>query len=322
VKKKILWLGLSFLLVAALVLTSCPSPAVEEEKLRFAYVHLLDPAEPFSEAVLRGWIAGCEALGVDHEEHSSYGDVAKAVDLIDAMIAAEVDGIYVFSHNPEANHPAIARAVAKGIPFVVMSTRDPVFGSDVVPYVGLDMVAQGYTLGRDLAARLIAAGLVSDVNIAVFCEVVAAYSIDRWQGITTALDEAGIGYIAEERFGVGLDMATILDMEKTHLIAYPETDVLISLGSIVGAAGVMALQELGFAPGEIMWTGFDLVPEIAEAVRLGYGATNVDEVFGYGFLGAMAVYMRAKHGMIVGDVSVATTMVDQANVEDFYEFED
>lgn len=325
-KRKILWLGLSFLLVLALLLAAC-GPEVEvgeqeeeeeeEERLRFAYITPGDPGDPFQAAIVRGWQAATATFEVDETVGFGHGDWAAAIDLIDAQIAAGVDGIFVFSTDPDAVHPSIQRAVEKGIEFVVMSSRDPVFGPEQVPFVGFDLEDQGYTLGRHMAAQLEAAGLVSDVNISFFAEGVAPYSVARRGGILSALANEEIGYVASEIFAIGASMAEALDAVTVYLLAHPETDVLIGLGSITSAATVMALQELEFEPGAVKWSGFDLLPETAAGIRAGYGASNVDEVFSYGFLGALTLYLRVEHDLVVGDLPVATVMVDLANIEEF-----
>lgn len=288
-----------------------------DEGLRFAYISHGDPGDPFHAAIVVGWLAAAETLGIDATVHFAHGCFATTIDLVDTMIAAEVDGIFVFSVDPDGLHPSVRLAVEKGINIVLMSSRDPVFGPEEVPFVGFDLEDQGYTLGRHMAAQLRAAGLVSDVNISFFAEFIAPYSVLRRRGFLRALANAEIGYIASDIFEVGVDMGVVFDTIKIHLLAHPETDVILGLGSLTTAAAVMALQALDFEPAEVKWTGFDLLPETVVGVRAGFGAVNVDEVFNYGFLGALTLYLRVKHGLVVGDLPVATVMVDLANIDEF-----
>ncbi len=309
------------LLFAVLVSILVVSPIVQgaNDGLIFSYLTVGDLGDPFGATILRGWNAAIEAFGATTTVGSTSGDYAKLIDLVDAAIAVGVDGIFVFSwYDPTGLTPSIQRAIEEGVQFVVMSTRDPVFSPAEVPFVGFDFVDQGYTVGRYLARQLEAEGLVSDVNIEFVGEVAdSPVGTTRRQGILNALDDAGIGYAASEIFEIGLDMTKMVDIIKARLLAYPETDVIVGLGSGATATAAIALQDLGYEPGKVKWTGFDLLPETLEGIRAGYGAVNVDEAFNYGFLAATTLYLRAQYGFVVGDLPIATVMVDQANVEEF-----
>lgn len=213
-KKRFLLLGFSLLvlLAVALVLTG---PVLAENKpgegLKFTYIDHGDPADPFHAKIVSGWKEAAAALGVEATELFAYADLAKTIDYVNAAIAAEVDGILVFSVDPEGLHPSVQLAVEKGIDIVLMSSRDPVFGPEEVPFVGFDLEEQGYTLGKYIAKQLEAAGLVSDVNVAFFAEFLAPYSVLRRQGSLRALEDAGITYIASDIFAVGVDLGVVVD---------------------------------------------------------------------------------------------------------------
>ena len=289
-----------------------------EEALTFTHINASDPADPFISKISIGWKEACEKLGVKSEEYFAYADLAKMIDYTNAAIAANVDGFYVFnSLDAEALHPSIEAAVEKGIAVALVSTRDPVYGPDKVTFVGFDLEDQGHTSGVWLAEQLKASGLTSDVKVAFMAEFNAPYSQMRSSGTLRALDEAGITYTASEIYEVGIDLGVAVDKAKSYMLANPDTNAFLGLGSLSSPATVMVLQELGYEPGEVKWCGYDLAPEVATGIQAGYGASNVDEVFNYGFLPAMALYLRAKYDFVVGDLPVATVMVDSTNVEDF-----
>lgn len=291
---------------------------VAEEALRFTHINASDPADPFISKISVGWKEACEKLGVKSEEYFAYADLAKMIDYTNTAIAANVDGIYVFnSLDAEALHPSIEAAIEKGIAVALVSSRDPVYGPDKVTFVGFDLEDQGHTSGVWLAEQLKASQLTSDVKVAFMAEFNAPYSQMRSAGTLKALDEAGITYIASEIYEVGIDLGVAIDKTKSYMLANPDTNALLGLGSLSSPATVMVLQELGYEPGEVKWCGYDLAPEVATGIQAGYGASNVDEVFNYGFLPAMALYLRAKYDFIVGDLPVATVMVDSTNIEDF-----
>jgi len=291
---------------------------VAEEKLTFVHINASDPADPFISKISIGWKEACEKLGVKSEEYFAYADLAKMIDYTNVAIAANVDGIFVFnSLDAEALHPSIEAAIEKGIAFALVSTRDPVYGPDKVTFVGFDIEEQGYTSGVWLAEQLKDSELVSDVKVAFMAEFNAPYSQMRSSGILRALDDAGITYTASEIYEVGIDLGVAIDKVKSYMLANPDTNALLGMGSLSSPATVMVLQELGYDPGEVKWCGFDLAPEVVTGIQAGYGASNVDEVFNYGFYPAMALYLRAKYDLVVGDLPIATVMVDSTNIEDF-----
>ncbi len=325
-KRKILWLGLSFLLVAALVLASCGEAAPgeqeeeeeEEAKWEFAFVAAGPLANPFIAKVFNGWTEAVDAFGVETTAGLAEYDLAQTINFVDAAIAAEVDGIFIFSwYDPAGITPSIQRALDKGIEVVVMSVEYPSFTPGEVPFIGVDYVVQGHTVGEHMAAQLEAEGLVSDVNVVdLSTDLTSPLFLSRWEGFLSGLADEGIEYNAS-RFETPTDVAECIDAIKAYLLAHPETDVIYGTGSITTYAGVMALQALGYDPGDVKWTGFDLDPETEVGIRAGYGATNVDEVFSYGFLAAVVLYMRIEHGRPVGGLPVSTAMVDQDNVDEF-----
>ncbi|MEM1589775.1 MAG: substrate-binding domain-containing protein [Thermoproteota archaeon] len=308
-------------LIGVLLIGMAVLCGVAQEKpgagLTLAFIDHGDPADPFHAKIVLGWREAAAAFGVNAIEYFAYGDVAKTVDYMYAAIAAGVNGVFVFSVDPHGLHPAVKTAVEKGIAVALMSARDPFYGPEVVPFIGFDLAEQGYTLGKYIAQQLKTAGKTKDVRVAFFAEFIAPYSALRRQGILKALDDAGVSYIAPDTFGLGEDMAKIVDTIKSYLLAHPETDVIIGLGSLTTEGGYLAMKALGYAPGRVLWYGFDLNPGTVEGIKAGYGASNVDEVFNYGFLGFIAVYLKAKYNFIVGDLPVATVMVDRSNVENF-----
>ncbi|MBM3705803.1 MAG: substrate-binding domain-containing protein [Actinobacteria bacterium] len=296
---------------------------VAEESLTFVHINASDPADPFISKISKGWQEACAKLGVNSQEQFAYADVAKMLDFTNAAIAADVDGIFVFnSLDAEALHPSVESAIEKGIAFALVSSRDTVYGPDEVTFVGFDIKEQGYASGKWLAEQLIASNMTENVNIAIMAEFNAPYSQARSQGTLEALDEADITYNASEIYEVGIDLGVAVDKVKSYMLGHPETNVLLGCGSLSSPATVMVLQELGYEPGEIKWCGYDLGNEVVAGIQAGYGASNVDEVFNYGFYPAIALYLRAKYDFVVGDLPIATVMVDSTNIEGFLSWVD
>lgn len=294
-------------------------PVVEEEGLVFAYVLYGDLAHPFLAEVTRGFSEACDLYGVDTTIGIAEYDAAKVISLVDAAIAADVDGLFTFSwQDPVGLTPSFQQALDKGIQVVHMSVDNPAFTPAEVPFVGFDPKVQGHALGTYWAERLTAEGRVTDVHAATFLDNIASpLELARRQGFLDGLADGGIEYITSDPIPTDPDLTVALDIVKAHLLAYPETDIIFGSGGTPTAACAIALEALGLAPGEVWFAGFDLLPEVVVGIRAGYGATNVDEVLPYGFLGATALYLRVKYGLVIGDLPITTIMVDQTNIEEF-----
>jgi simple sugar transport system substrate-binding protein len=279
------------------------------EGLNFVMVNFADPSEPFWTVVNRGWEEAAKILGVNASSNWGYGDLSTTLNQLDAAIGMGVDGIFIPDYEIEGIHPYIEKALNKGIAVVTMTGRDPAFPGKVVPFIGFDLRDQGYELGKYLVEH----GLVKDgYNIAFFCEWLASYSQARSQGILDAFKDAGIT-VNHEIFEVGVDVAKVQDTMKSYLVSHPETNAIIGLGGLVTSAGGVVLQQLGYKPGQVTWAGTDLSSETLAAIKAGYGVSTVDEAYNYGFLGCIALFLKTKYDFIVGDLPVATVIVDQSN---------
>ena len=291
----------------------------DEEKMVFSYVTLGDAANLFIATTIVGWNDAMETFGA--ESQFSYGDwdYATMQSHIEAAIAAEVDGLFIFQWEDRGGvNPLIQQAIDKGIQVVVMNQRYPKFTPAQVPFIGVDYVEQGRVTGKYMAEQLQAAGRTSDLNVAVFTETIdATLGVERRDGFLQGLTEGGITFTSDY-YESGGEPVQSLDIIKSYIIAHPELDVITGIGSISAPTAVMALIELGYEPGgEIFWIGFNITPDIADAIKAGWGATNVDDIWGYGYLAATVLWMRAKYGATVGDLPVYTEMVDQSNLEDY-----
>jgi len=324
-KKKVLCYGFSFLLVAALALAlvSCGEVAQAEEqevgKMQFAFVSHYGPESEWEANVLRGWNEAMKTLGAEVEGKAYFGegDHTKTMDLIETAIVKGVDGLLVLSYDLEGTTPLLREGLAKGIAIVTAAMRAPGFTPQEIPSTGLDYEAQGYISGVYNAAQYKAAGLLNDVNIAFFAEMIAEYSVERRLGMLRALDDAGIKYIAEDIFETTMDMTKNIDMIKSYLMTHTEIDAIVCLGSVSTPAGAVVLKDLGYKPGKVQWTGYDLSPQGVAGIRAGYGCINVDENFNHGFYGAMMLYEKVKYGLSIGHLPIFSVMVDKDNIDKF-----
>ena len=296
-------------------------PVVEEERLVFAYILYGDLAHPFLAETAEGFQAACDLFGIDTMVTVAEYDEGKMISLVDAAVAADVDGIFTFCWlDPVSLTAPFQRALDKGINVVHMSAKNPDFTPAEVPHVGFEIWSQGYALGTYWAERLPAEGLATDVHIGTFLTAIdSPLELDRRRGFLDALADAGIEYTTSDPQPTDPSQTVCMDQIKAYLLANPETNLIFGSGGTTTAACFQALEALGFAPGEVWVAGMDLLPEAVVGVRAGYGACNQDEVFPYGFLGATALYLRIEHGLIIGDLPITTYMVDQTNVDEYFD---
>jgi ABC-type sugar transport system substrate-binding protein len=297
------------------------TPPVEEGKLVFAYILFGDLSQPFLAETYDGFKEACDLFGVDVVLSCAGYDETKMIDLVDAAVAQDVDGIMTFSwQDPHSLTPSFQRALDKGINVVHMSSHNPDFTQTQVPFIGFNVYDQGRTLGTYWANRLTAEGRVTDVQIATFLSKTdSPLELDRRQGFLDALADGGIEYTSSDPTGTDPTQAVAMDQIKAYLLAHPETDLIMGTGGTPTAACFQAVEALGYEPGKVWVAGMDLFPEAVVGVRAGYGGCNQDEVRPYGFLGATALYLRIKHPpLLIGNLPILTVMIDKTNVDVYF----
>jgi len=286
------------------------------EEFTFQHVNQGDPANPFHAKIETGWNEAGEALGADVATSWGYEDLEDALDHGQSAIDMGVDGMFIFNLAPDQWEPIVEEALEEDIEVVVMSSPMPQYEEYEVPFIGFELEEQGYHVGEYFVERIEEEGIEEPVDIAIFTEFIAPYATARSDGTLEALDDAGIEYNAFDMQEVGEDMAEARDTIEAFLMANPETDIVASLGSVSSAAAGLTLRE-EYEPGDKIWAGYDLLDQTVDAIKEGYGASNVDEVYNYGFLAAITLFLRARYDMRMGDMPVATVMVDQNNIEEF-----
>jgi len=338
--KQIAFAGLVIAMIAAfIVLPGCkeeavPSeeaaeeaaPAVEEEeepevvaedKLQFSFVTAGPLTNIFIAEVIRGWDAACDPFGVESTEYFAEYDLAQTIDFFESAVASKPDGIFLFQwYETDPFDPTIQEALDEGIDIVTMTVRYP-FSPKEVPYVGVDYKEQGYVVGEYVAEKLKAKGKESGAKIGVFNDIITSPLIlERAEGFYNGLTDSGIDYEVFE-VETGEELAKATDIITASITAHPEWDAIYNTTDITTMASFKVLMDLGIEPGTILCSGFNLEEEMIRGIRAGHGVVNSDEIFSYGFLPATILYMRIKHGAIVGDLPVNTVMIDETNIDEY-----
>ena len=127
------------------------------------------------------------------------------IDYVNSAIATGVEGIFIFSLDPETLHPSIKKAVEKGIKVVTVRSRDPVYGPDQVPLVGFEIEDEGYTLAN-MGMNMDQMRVYCFILVGILCALAGVMRATRVQG----------GY-AQQGSGMEL-MAIVPSLGEFHFI--------------------------------------------------------------------------------------------------------
>jgi simple sugar transport system substrate-binding protein len=263
------------------------------------------PGDPFWNPVIHGAEEAAKDRGVKLDIQYADQDPVKQNNLIQTAITNKVDGIAVVNWIPDAFTASIKAARDAGIGVVVFDTDDPKPNATASQaYVGQNF----FTAGQNIARGMIqAAGLKKGDH--VVCPVEdpdAFYGVERYRGIKSVLDEAGI---TSERIDATPTMATALTRESEYLVGHQDTKAVIGLGSVVTEVAPAAVAEAGLS---IKVGGFDLSPQIVEDILAGKTFATVDSGAYYeGYFPIVMLYYYAKYGIPPVNVPIGGGLIDK-----------
>jgi len=175
----------------------------EAKVYRFTLVSPL-VGHPYWVTVEDGMKAGNEQFGVDTQYVGPTEiNIDEQIKDIETAIASKVDGIITMALDPTAFTPVINKAVAAGIPVVLIDTDAP--DSDRNFYAGTSNYAAGFEAGK---AMIDATG--GNANIGIITGAInAANLIERIDGFTDAIkDQPNMQILAVEPSDTDLLKAT------------------------------------------------------------------------------------------------------------------
>jgi simple sugar transport system substrate-binding protein len=266
------------------------------------------PGDPFWNPVIHGAEEAAKDRGVNLDIQYADQDTVKQNNLIETAIANKVDGIAVVNWTPDAFTKSIAAARAAGIGVVTFDTDDPrPNATESQAYVGQNFFTAGQNIGRHMIQ---AAGLKSgDHVVAPVEDPDAFYGVERFRGIKSVLDEAGI---TSEKIDATPTMATALSRISEYLVGHPETKAIIGLGSVVTEVAPQAAAE---ANANLAIGGFDLSPGIVDNIENGKMIATVDSGAYYeGYFPVVMLYYFTKYGIPPVNVPIGGGIIDKSNV--------
>ena len=221
------------------------------------------------------------------------GDIADMARLIEQASASNPDGIITTLADPNVLSGSIKKAVAKGIPVIIMNSGTPEQAAEVgaLMYVGQPEYDAGLAAGK--RAKRDGVGSFLCVNHVISNPVVA----ERCRGFADGL---GVD-LGKSMIDSGQDPAEIKNKVKAYLKANPKTDAVLTLGPTSADPTIQALKENGMA-GSIYFGTFDLGAEIVKAIKEGVIQWGIDQQpFLQAYLPVVVIANYNRYGVLPGN---------------------
>lgn len=323
-----------FLVIATMLLTGCvvapeaapeaptaavepgePTAAAEPTQPQVTQADLViglavhaNPAEDsFWAVVERGARDAADTYGIDLRAGGNPDPVAQA-QLVEDLIASEVDGIIVSLANPDALRDAVSTATAAGIPVITINSGVGVYQElGAITHVGQTEFVAGQGAGMQF-------------NEAGATKLLVVIHEEGNIGLEERADGAADTFEGEvERFNVATtgvrDIAGTLSAIQNRLIADPDIDAILALNTNIATAARDAVQAGG---GDQMIATFDLSPDVLSAIEAGEMLFAIDQQqYIQGYLPVVFLYLYNTNLNTVGGglpVLTGPGIVDASNV--------
>jgi simple sugar transport system substrate-binding protein len=282
-------------------------PQVTQADLTFGMAVHSNPAEDAFWAVVETGAKDAAAqFGVELTSGGS-SDPVEQSQLVENLIADNVDGIFVSLANPDALRDAVGRAVEAGIPVITINS-----GVDVYKELGaMTHVGQTeFVAGQGAGEQFNAEGASK-----VLCVIHEEGNIGLEQRCDGLADTFG-GEV--ERFNVATtgvrDVAGTVSAIQNKLIADEAIDGILTLNPVIAMA---ALDAINAAGRDVMLATFDLSPDVLTAIQDGEMLFAVDQQqYLQGYLPVVMLYLYNTNLNTVGGGQPVLTgpgIVDQSN---------
>jgi len=323
VKKKILWMLLSFLVVVSLVLVSCAEAEVvqeeeEEEEEKWASdVEVIffvggDPGDLFSTVVYNGALQAAADTGAQVEYVFSGWSMEKMISQLREAIAKRPDGIAMMGHaGDDAIMPLAKEASEAGIVMMYQNVDVPLvrarYGGG---YVGADLTVQGRALGEEVIRKY---GLKSGDYAIVYGAWGDPGRYIREEATAVAFEAAGIIVTRIKSLPEwAADPSLALPTYSAAVLALPEVKAICYTGGqALGAAGLY-MEAVGREPGEIINFGYDLSPEVTQNFEQGWvQITSDQQPFLQGYIPILSIALTVKYELAPLNVDTSKGFVDE-----------
>lgn len=292
------------------------SSAKDFADMNFTIIFYTDASVEFWNPAIKGVNDAAEQLGVSVDIQYGDSNPEKQNNIIAAAMANEVDGIGLGIFNSDAFKESICDAEAAGITVIAFNV-DNLGGAEAScrsAYVGQDDTAAGAKLAIKLIEEF---GLKKGDKVLAPVELPeATYAVKRSTGVKSVLEPMGIEVDVVRSTTNPGEAQTII---AQYLLANPETKAITALGQTPTNAAPPAMNELGVS---LPLVGFDLSPDIANAIKSGALTATVDQQpYSQGYYTVLQLALKEKYGLAPSDFDTSGTgLVDAGNVDAALEY--
>lgn len=331
--KKKLFVLLAVLVITALALTACQTPAetttTEEEQpttgggwcsgTKIVFFPGGAPGGSFETVVYNGAVQAAKDTGADVEYVWSDWNPEKMITQFSEAMATNPDGIAIMGHpGNDAFAPLVDEAESKGIIVTSMNVQLPglqeKYGSNGFGYVGAINYNAGYALGKEAVKR---SGIKSGEKAFVWGLVAQAGRGERTQGILDALKEAGIEVVyLEIDDATNKDASAGVPVFTGMMSANPDVKLVITdHGNLTGTQQTY-FEAAGLKPDDVFGAGFDLSGATVEAIRAGWTDLVIDQQqFLQGYMAILQICLTDNYAFTGLHIDTGSGFAHKDNVE-------
>ncbi|AYM65745.1 substrate-binding domain-containing protein [Agrobacterium fabrum] len=261
-------------------------------------------SDPFWSIVKNGMMQAGKDINakVDYRAPETFDMVAMA-QLIEAAVNQNPAGIVISNPDPDALGPAIAKAIAAGIPVISMNSGIAATEKlGIKLHVGQDELTAGVKVGEKL--KLLGKKHVLCVNQ----EVGNAALDQRCAGTAKGFEGGKVTVLP-----TSADPAEIESKIQAALTSDPSVDVVLGLSApLVGERAVAVVEKMGNGD-KVKVASFDLSANFLKAVSEGKALFAVDQQpYLQGYLPVTFLALNAKYGTIpAGNVASGPSFVEK-----------
>ncbi|WP_223258277.1 substrate-binding domain-containing protein [Thermogemmatispora tikiterensis] len=268
------------------------------------------PSDSFFVPVVNGARAAAAITGLKLEIEYASNDDTTEVNQVRSAIARRVAAIAVTIPDSALNQ-TVCEARAQGIPVVAFNINGASGEGArcVQAFIGQDFVQSGMLI----AQRMIDDGLIKPGDH-VFCPVESptqVYAVERYAGVVQALKAIGASC---EELGTGVDYAPARAKMVSYLLGHPNTSAIIALGHTPLDQAPAATEQVHR---KIPIGGFDITPDILQAIKSGVITATVDQQpYQQGFYAVMELALYLKYGLAPSSINTSNgALIDKSNVD-------
>ncbi len=248
---------------------------------------------PFWSVLKRGAEAAADAVGVTLVWQGSNNDPAVQASDIDAAVAAGADGIAASLPSPDQLIPGLQAAVDAGIPVYTLNSGVNDYQTiGATTHVGQTEIIAGEGAGlrfNDLGATKVLCGIQEQDNVALG---------ERCDGVANTFN----GEVVAQFMDLDANQVAQEAAINAALAADADFDAFMGVGPVIAMSGLNAATALGKSPGEDFFVGgFDITPDIIDAIEAGSVAFTVDQQqYLQGYIPVILMFLEATNANTLG----------------------